>query len=478
MPAPLSPDLSSSQTSIAALVLAAGKSTRMKSKTPKTLHKLLGKPIVHFLLEAVQEAGVERTILIVGHQADAVKSLVGPEYEYVLQEEQLGTGHAVIMAEPLLGDWQGAVLVVPGDAPLITASVLRELIERHNTRQASATLLTAVLEDAGSYGRILRSSNSESVVGIVEAKDASSDELKIKEINTSVYLFDSQALFAALKTIRPANAQGEYYLTDVISKFVQDGLTVEALISSDPDIGRGINTRIELVELSAILRDRVQRELMLSGVTIIDPATTHIDAGVQIGQDSIIHPFTILSGVTDIGEDCEIGPGARITDSRIGNGVSIKDSFVVASEVGDGTRIGPFANLRPGSIVGKNVKIGDFIELKGTEVADNVSVGHFAYLGDASVGSGTNVGAGVITCNWDGATKSKTTIGSNVFLGSNTTLVAPVSVGDGAFTAAGSIITENVPEDALAIGRARQVNKENWARERAEKKRAERSNGH
>jgi len=446
----------------------------MKSKTPKTLHKLLGKPIIHFLLEAVQEAGVERTILIVGHQADAVKSLVGPEYEYVLQEQQLGTGHAVMMSEPLLADWQGSVLVVPGDAPLITPQVLRDLIEHHNSKGAAATLLTAVLEDAGSYGRVVRHAAAGTVTGIVEAKDATSDELKIQEINTSVYLFDSKALFSALKTIKPANAQGEYYLTDVIGSFVNDGLAVEALVSSDPDIGRGINTRVELVELSAILRDRVQRELMLSGVTIIDPATTHIDAGVQIGQDTIIHPFTILSGVTDIGEDCEIGPGARITDSRIGNGVNIRDSFVVASEVGDGTRIGPFANLRPGSTVGKNVKIGDFIELKGTEIADNVSVGHFAYLGDASIGSGTNVGAGVITCNWDGAIKSKTTVGSNVFLGSNTTLVAPVSVGDGAFTAAGSVITENVPEDALAIGRARQVVKEGWAA----KKRSERPERH
>jgi len=474
MPAPLSPDQPMSQTPIAALVLAAGKSTRMKSKTPKTLHKLLGKPIIHFLLEAVQEAGVERTILVVGHQADAVKELVGPEYEYVLQEEQLGTGHAVIMAEPLLGDWKGAVLVVPGDAPLITAGVLRELIQRHTSSAAAATVLTAVLDDAGSYGRIVRNASADSIVGIVEAKDATSEELKIQEINTSVYLFNSVALFSALKSIRPANAQGEYYLTDVVGHFVREGLIVDALVSSDPDIGRGINTRVEMVELSAILRDRVQRELMLSGVTIIDPATTHIDAGVQIGQDTIIQPFTILSGVTDIGEDCEIGPGARITDSKIGNGVSIKDSFVVASEVGDGTRIGPFANLRPGSTVGRNVKIGDFIELKGTDIADNVSVGHFAYLGDASVGSGTNVGAGVITCNWDGAVKSKTIIGSNVFLGSNTTLVAPVSVGDGSFTAAGSVITENVPEDALAIGRARQINKEEWA----VRKRAERPNRH
>ena len=298
MPAPLSPDQPMSQTPIAALVLAAGKSTRMKSKTPKTLHKLLGKPIIHFLLEAVH----------------AVKELVGPEYEYVLQEEQLGTGHAVIMAEPLLGDWKGAVLVVPGDAPLITAGVLRELIQRHTSSAAAATVLTAVLDDAGSYGRIVRNASADSIVGIVEAKDATSEELKIQEINTSVYLFNSVALFSALKSIRPANAQGEYYLTDVVGHFVREGLIVDALVSSDPDIGRGINTRVEMVELSAILRDRVQRELMLSGVTIIDPATTHIDAGVQIGQDTIIQPLTILSGVTVIGEDCEIVPGARITD--------------------------------------------------------------------------------------------------------------------------------------------------------------------
>lgn len=458
-----------SSLSVAALILAAGKSTRMKSKIPKTLHHLLGKPIIHFLLEAVEEAGVERTVVVVGYQADDVKTAIGSDMEYVLQEEQLGTGHAVSMAEPLLGDWPGAILVVPGDAPLLTADVLRSLIEHHVSANAAATLLTAVLEEGGSNGRVVRDFANGSVLEIVEARDASSEQLLINEINTSVYLFDGKELFTALRSVSPANAQGEYYLTDIVSHFVREGKSVASLISPDPEVVRGVNTRVELVELSAILRERIQRDLMLSGVTIIDPATTHIDAGVQIGRDTIIRPFSMLSGVTDIGEDCEIGPGARITDSRIGNNVYVRDSYIVACEVGDGTRVGPYANLRPGSTVGRNAKIGDFVELKQAEIADSVSVGHFAYIGDASIGSGTNVGAGTITCNWAGGPKLRTTVGENVFIGTNTTLVAPVSIGDGAYTAAGSVITEDVPADAIAFGRARQVNKTGLAA----KKRAE-----
>ena len=335
----------------------------------------------------------------------------------------------------------------------------------HVQTQAAATLLTAVLEEAGAYGRIVRDPVTNQVQGIVEARDASTAQLEIGEISTSVYVFQPAALFAALRQITPQNAQGEYYLTDVVALLASEGHSVEALISPDPDVVRGINTRPELGELRQVLQARVHHALGLAGVTILDPLTTHIDATVRIGQDTTVHPYTILSGVTDIGEDCEIGPGARLSDARIGSGVSVRDSHIVASEVGDGCRIGPFANLRPGSVLGTDVKVGDFVELKNATLGDGVSAGHFAYLGDAEVGARTNIGAGTITCNYDPfrtPTKNMTIIGADAFIGTHSTLVAPVTIGDGAYTAAGSTITDNVPADALAIGRARQVIKPGW----------------
>ena len=459
-------DSPSAAANVAALILAAGKSTRMKSKTPKALHPLLGKPLLRFALEAAQAAGAQRTVIVVGHQSEMVMNSLGDDFEYVLQAEQNGTGHAVQMAEKSLEDWDGPVLVMPGDAPLVSARLLESLLEHHSKMQAAATLLTAVLDDAGAYGRIVRDPATQQVTAIVEAKDATPEQLKIGEIGTSVYAFDPRKLFSALRQITPNNAQGEYYLTDAIALLARQGEVVEAVVSPDPDIVRGVNTRVELMELSGILRERIHRALQLSGVTIIDPLTTHIDADVKIGQDTTIHPFSILSGVTDIGEDCEIGPGARISDSKLGNNVSVRDSYIVASEVGDGTRVGPYANLRPGNVVGKNVKIGDFVELKQATLADDVSAGHFAYLGDAEVGARTNIGAGTITCNYDGRKKHRTIIGADAFVGTHSTLVAPVSIGDGAYTAAGSTITEDVPAQALGIGRGRQVNKEGWASEK------------
>jgi len=437
----------------------------MKSKVPKALHPLLGKPLLRHTAEAAQQAGADRVLLVVGHQADQVREAMGTEFEYVLQAEQKGTGHAVQMAESLLSDWDGTLLVLPGDAPLISPFLLESLLDAHRKAGAAATLLTAVLDDAGSYGRIVRDPRTGQVEGIVEARDATPAQLAVREIGTSIYAFDPARLFPALRAVTPQNAQGEYYLTDVIALLAAQGHPVEAVVSPDPDIVRGVNTRIELVELAQIMQARIHRAHLLSGVTILDPLTTHIDSTVKIGQDTVIYPFTILSGVTDIGEDCQIGPGARISDSRVGSGVSVRDSHVVASEVGDGTKVGPFANLRPGSAVGKDCKIGDFVELKNAQLADGVSAGHLAYLGDAEVGPRTNIGAGTITCNYDifrTPTKSKTTIGADSFIGTHTTLVAPVTIGDGAYTAAGSVITEDVPPDALALGRARQVNKEGW----------------
>ena len=460
----MSDSSSSSAVNVAAVILAAGKSTRMKSKTPKALHPLLGKPLLRFAAEAAQAAGAQRTIIVVGHQGDAVRESMGNDFEYVVQAEQKGTGHAVQMAEALLSDWTGPVLVLPGDAPLVSGYLLQQLVEHHVNKRAAATLLTAVLDDAGAYGRVVRDPISNQVRAIVEAKDATPDQLKIGEIGTSVYAFDSRKLFETLRQIKPNNNQGEYYLTDVIALLANGADIVEAVISPDPDVVRGINTRVELTELSHLLRDRIHRAHQLSGVTIVDPLSTFIDASVKIGQDTVVYPFTVLSGVTDIGEDCEIGPGARISDSKIGNGVSVRDSYVVASEVGDDTRIGPYANLRPGNVVGKGVKIGDFVELKQSTVGDKTSVGHFAYLGDAEVGARVNIGAGAITCNYagPGRPKAKTIIGDDVFVGTNNTIVAPVTIHDNSYTAAGSTITEDVPAGALAVGRARQVNKEGW----------------
>ncbi len=455
---------------VAALILAAGKSTRMKSKRPKALHTLLGKPLLRWAVEAASAAGASRTVLVVGHEAEAVRAAMGPELEYVLQDEQKGTGHAVQMAVDLLGDWDGPLLVLPGDAPLLSDSLLEALVAHHVHAGAAATLLTATLDDAGAYGRVVRDGETGRVRAIVEARDATPEQLLIREICTSVYAFEPRALFAALAEITPQNAQGEYYLTDAVALLAGQGRIVEALVSPDADAVRGVNTRPELVELRQTMQARVLRDLGLAGVTIVDPLNTHIDATVKIGADTTIHPFTLLSGVTDIGEDCEIGPGARVSDSRLGRGVGVRDSHVTASEVGDGCKIGPFANLRPGTVLGRNVKIGDFVETKNATLGDGVSAGHLAYLGDAEIGPRTNIGAGTITCNYDGLEKHRTVIGADAFVGTHTTLVAPVTLGEGAWTAAGSVITEDVSAGDLGIGRARQVNKEGWARAKKRRK--------
>ena len=455
------------------IILAAGKGTRMKSKLPKVLHTICGKPMGRFVIDACIESGMERCVVVIGHGAEQVRDGLGEDVSYVIQEQQLGTGDACRQALPALGPDVEDVMVLPGDAPLIQAETLAALIREHEATGAAATVLTAVLPDAGSYGRIIRAGDN-SILGIVEAKDATPEQRAVREINTGIYCFRLHLLQEALSRITPANAQGEYYLTDVIALLVQAGEKVCPVVSEETDVILGVNDRADLAHLTAIIRARVNRGLMLAGVTMTDPASTYVDTDVRVGPDTVIHPMTVLERGTVIGEGCTIGPSTRLVNSRIGDECVILASNIVDTEMGHGCKVGPYSNLRPGTRLGNKVKIGDFVETKNALIHDSVSLSHLSYIGDAEVGERTNVGAGTITCNYDGYKKSRTTIGKNVFLGSNTIMVAPVEIGDGSLTAAGSIITEDVPADALAVARARQVVKEDWARERREQMEKER----
>lgn len=466
--------------SVAAIVLAAGKSTRMRSKLPKALHPLWGRPLLAHILEALGQAQVSRRIVVVGHQAEAVRNAMDSRYgvgviEYAEQTEQKGTGHAAQMAAPLLADYSGDVLIVPGDAPLLSGEVLSALISTHRERGAAATLLTAVLNtDAGSYGRVLRDADGD-VLGVVEAKDATPEQKTIREINASVYAFSAPSLFQALNDLHPNNAQGELYLTDVISLLRNAGAKIAALIADDEEVVAGVNTKVELAEVGEKMRRKLLQKLMLSGVTIVDPATTYIDADVSVGQDTVLHPGTHLKGATSIGEDCEIGPDADITDTLIGNNVRARHCVMELAEIGDKCKIGPFAHLRPGSILKNGVRIGNFVETKAALLHEGVAAGHLSYLGDAEIGERTNIGAGTITCNYDGFQKHRTVIGADSFIGTHSTLVAPVTIGNEAFTAAGSVITKQVPDGALAIARERQIVREGWWTRRKREKKAETS---
>ena len=455
---------------VAAVVLAAGKSTRMRSKTPKVLHPVCGLPILAHILDALAAAGVERRVVVVGYQAETVEAAVDSRYgagaiQYAVQAEQKGTGHAVQMTASALAELTGTVLIVPGDAPLLIGDTLRQLLDTHHQTGAAATLLTAMLPDAGAYGRVIRGAD-EAVSAIVEARDATAEQKAVREINTSVYAFDAPLLFTALRDLRPDNAQGELYLTDVIALLKKAGKSVQAVVSPDPDVVLGVNTRVELAELGEKMRARLLRGLMLSGVTIDDPATTFVEAGVTVGQDTVIRPFTHLAGTTTVGEDCVIGPHAHLTNTTVGDRSQIRAAFADNARIGDDCRVGPWAHLRPGTVLDARVRVGNFVETKAAHLHEGVSAGHLTYLGDAEIGANTNIGAGTITCNYDGIKKSLTVIGAGAFIGSNTALVAPVTIGDGAATAAGSTITRDVPPDALAIARERQTIKEGWAASR------------
>lgn len=447
---------------ITAVILAAGEGKRMKSNYSKVVHKVAGKPIIKRVCETVRGAGIDKCILVVGHKQEQVREVMGEAVSYAVQSEQLGTGHAVMQAIPQLNDAK-RVVVLCGDAPLLSSQTLAEALKVNIERNEYATIFTAEFDNPTGYGRIVRDSNG-NVSGIVEHKDATEEQRKIKEINSSMYCFDKEALVEALGKLDNNNAQNEYYLTDVIKIMIAEGKKVGTYIVSDKDEIMGINDREQLSLASEIARRKINQEYMKNGVTFIDANTTYIDGDAIIGKDTVIYPGTILEGKVEIGENCVIGPNSKITNSIIGNNTQINNSVLIDCKVGNETTVGPFAYLRPNSCIGDHARIGDFVEIKNSNVGNGTKVSHLTYVGDSDVGENVNFGCGTVTVNYDGINKHRTVIGNNVFIGCNTNLVAPVKVGDRVYTAAGTTVTKDVPDDALVIGRVRQEIKENWTK--------------
>lgn len=444
-----------------AVILAAGKGTRMKSKLHKVLHPVCGKPMIQHVIDNIKASGVTEIVTVVGYGAEEVKRVLQSETAFSMQTEQLGTAHAVRMAEDILKDKTGTTIVICGDTPLISVETLEQFIHHHETTGAKATILTAKTNHPFGYGRIVRNEHG-SVERIVEEKDANIEEKLINEISSGTFCFDNTLLFELLHEVDNDNAQGEYYLPDVIKLLVARGELVEAYVTEDFDETLGINDRYNLAIAEKIMKLRINREHLLNGVTIVDPENTYIGADVQIGADTIIEPGVMLKGKTIIGENVFIGAHSIITDSEIKQGASIKQSVITESFVDEETTVGPYAQLRPGSDLGKQVKIGNFVEVKKARLDDEAKVSHLSYIGDAEIGARTNVGCGSITVNYDGKNKFKTVVGKDAFIGCNSNLVAPVEIGDYSFVAAGSTITDSVPESSLALGRARQTTKEGY----------------
>ncbi|MEY8754615.1 bifunctional UDP-N-acetylglucosamine diphosphorylase/glucosamine-1-phosphate N-acetyltransferase GlmU [Peribacillus frigoritolerans] len=446
-----------------AIILAAGQGTRMKSKLYKVLHPVCGKPMVQHVIDQVNQLQIEDIVTVIGHGAEKVQEQLGDSCKYALQEQQLGTAHAVMQAESVLSAKSGTTLVICGDTPLIKAETMKELIALHEQSRAKATILTAYADNPAGYGRVLRGEGG-LVEKIVEHKDASEEERYVKEINTGTYCFDNQALFSALKKVSNENVQGEYYLPDVIEILKEEGEVVTAFQSSEFEETLGVNDRVALSQAEQILRKRINEKHMRNGVTIIDPLTTFIEVDVQIGQDTVINPGSFIKGKSIIGQDCLIGPNTEISDCEIGDGTEVLQSVVHESSIGSSVKIGPFAHVRPQSDIKDSVKIGNFVEIKKTVFGKGSKASHLSYIGDAEVGENVNIGCGSITVNYDGKNKYLTKIEDNVFIGCNSNLVAPVTVGEGAYVAAGSTITQDVPQQALSVARARQVNKEDYVK--------------
>ncbi|MCC2250591.1 bifunctional UDP-N-acetylglucosamine diphosphorylase/glucosamine-1-phosphate N-acetyltransferase GlmU [Virgibacillus sp. AGTR] len=445
-----------------AVVLAAGQGTRMKSKLYKVLHPVAGRPMVKHVIDQINTVKLDEIVTVVGFGADMVKEQIGDESKFVIQEEQLGTGHAVLQAEDLLKENEGTTLVVCGDTPLITSETYQALFDHHEQTGAKATVLTAKAPNPYGYGRVIRNAVDE-VERIVEQKDATEKELLVDEINTGTYCFDNQALFQALQNVSNDNAQGEYYLPDVIEILQKQGDKVSAFMTASFEETLGVNDRIALAEAEKTMKQRINEKHLRNGVAIIDPDNTYIEPDVEIEPDTIIHPGTILKGDTVIKGNAEIGPHSEVTNCYVGNGTVIKQSVASDSKIGNHVKIGPFAHIRPESSIGDQAKVGNFVEIKKTDLAEKSKVSHLSYIGDAKVGSNVNIGCGTITVNYDGKHKYLTTIEDDAFIGCNSNLIAPVTVGKGSYVAAGSTITKDVPEDSLSVARARQTNKEGYA---------------
>jgi len=445
---------------ITAVILAAGEGKRMKSEYSKVIHKVAGRPIIRRVCDTVKKADIEKCVLVVGHKQEQVRETMGEDVLYAVQSEQLGTGHAVMQAIPFLEEAE-KVVVLCGDAPLLSSDTLKEALRLNEERKEYATIFTAEFDDPTGYGRIIRDQNG-NVSGIVEHKDATEEQRKVKEVNSSMYCFDKKSLVEALGKLDNNNAQNEYYLTDVIKIMISEGKKVGTYIVPDKDEIMGINDREQLAVANEIAKQKINKEYMKNGITLIDPNTTYIYGDIKIGKDTIIYPNTILEGNVEIGSNCVIGPNSKITNTIIGNDTEVNNSVLVDSKVGNKTHVGPFAYLRPNSNVGDEVKVGDFVEVKNSNIGNGTKISHLTYVGDSDVGEKVNFGCGTVTVNYDGINKHRTTIGNNTFIGCNTNLVAPVKVGDRVYTAAGTTVTKDVPDDALVIGRVRQEIKPQW----------------
>jgi bifunctional UDP-N-acetylglucosamine pyrophosphorylase/glucosamine-1-phosphate N-acetyltransferase len=456
---------------VTAVILAAGEAKRMRSARPKVLHSLCGRPLIAYPVRAARALGA-RVVVVVGRAADEVRAAISPETGagFVEQKERLGTGHAVLQAHVACGDGPGTILVLPGDVPLLSETTLKRLVDHHLATGVAATLLTAEVPDGTGYGRVVREGGRP--VGIVEHRDATAAQRQIREIGTSVYCFDAQRFWPALARVTPENEQSEYYLTDVIGILHRQGERLEAVITEDPSECLGVNDRKQLAELAAVMRRRILDRLMVSGVSVMDPANTYVDDTVTVGPDTVLFPGVILEGKTAVGAGCVVSTGCHLTDTTLGDRVLLKPYCVLSeSLVEEDAQLGPFCHLRPLSHVGAKAKIGNFVELKKSRIGRGSKVPHLSYIGDTQMGDGVNIGAGTITCNYDGVAKHETVIADGVFVGTNSSLVAPLTIGEGAYVAAGSVITKSVPPGALAVARGRQETREGWvARKQKTKK--------
>src|SRR5690554_1103664 len=445
------------------LILATGKGKRMKSKLPKVLHHVCGVPMVQYVLWEAEKLCAQKPLVVVGYKGEEVTAALGEQVEYVRQEEQLGTGHAVKVVSHSLQGFNGDLLVLYGDTPFISAATLDKLAAAHREKKAAATLLSVEVADPAGYGRIVRDGDNR-VAGIVEESEASAAEKLITEVNTGIYCFRFSDLTEIIPDIQANNAQGEYYFIDVVSLLRRKGRVVEVVKSDDPSEILGPNDRKALAETERVMRGKIINRWLEEGVTFIDTAAAYVDPLVKLSSDTTVFPGTVLYGKTSVGGNCRLGPYTQITESEIGSGCRILFSVVNQARISDNVEVGPYANIRPGTVVESRARVGDFVELKNSRIGLGSKVPHLSYIGDCRIGTGVNIGAGTITCNYDGGAKHQTVIKDGAFIGSNTSLVAPVTVGENSLTGAGSTITKDVPDRALGIARARQVTKDNWTR--------------